>query len=277
MQMYALATIPLIKNLNDNITQIWYADDACATGKIARLRRWWNLLSTEGAKFSYFVNPTKSWLITKPEHLSSANTSFADSGVQITSDGRPYLGAPIGSPAFMESYVSDKVSLWVRELELLTTIAHSQPHAVYAALTHGLTSRWTFLMRKTPDIGHLFQPLEDIIRRKLIPSITGQSPPNDLVRDLLALPSRLGGIALANPIVISAAEFSSCQICGPLKLAILNCNFEYSEEISSEQLIAKKSVYKSKQAILSDIADSLKRPCLPLYGEQWTLLRKRSL
>ena len=135
----------------------------------------------------------------------------------------------------------------------------------------------TFLMHTTPDIGHLLQPLEDIIRRKLIPSITGQSPPNDLVRDLLALPSRLGGIALANPIVISAAEFSSCQICGPLKLAILNCNFEYSEEISSEQLIAKKSVYKSKQAILSDIADSLKRPCLPLYGEQWTLLRKRSL
>ncbi len=54
MQMYALATIPLIKNLNDNfndITQIWYADDACATGRITRLRRWWNLLSTEGAKF----------------------------------------------------------------------------------------------------------------------------------------------------------------------------------------------------------------------------------
>ena len=42
MSMYALATIPLIKRLKNNSKQIWYADDAAATGKLADLRMWWD-------------------------------------------------------------------------------------------------------------------------------------------------------------------------------------------------------------------------------------------
>ena len=44
MPMYAVATIPLIKKLNyrlGDVSQVWYADDASATGKIDRLREWW--------------------------------------------------------------------------------------------------------------------------------------------------------------------------------------------------------------------------------------------
>ena len=37
MPMYALATIPLLKRLPGDIKQIWYADDACACGKLGRL------------------------------------------------------------------------------------------------------------------------------------------------------------------------------------------------------------------------------------------------
>jgi hypothetical protein len=50
----------------------------------------------------------------------------------------------------------------------LCDIAVSQPHAAYAAFTHGLIHRWTFLsrIRTVNGIGQLFQPLEDIIRMK---------------------------------------------------------------------------------------------------------------
>ena len=49
-----------------------------------------------------------------------------------------------------------------------------------------------------PGIGPNLLPLESIIRTKLTPALTGRPPPNDLDRDL-ALPARLGDVALVNP------------------------------------------------------------------------------
>ncbi len=49
MPMYAIATLPLIKRLNQNAAnQVWYADDATAVGKIATLREWWDQITTDG-------------------------------------------------------------------------------------------------------------------------------------------------------------------------------------------------------------------------------------
>ena len=150
------------------------------------------------------ANATKTWLVTKGKHLATATASFANTGVQATSDGRPYLGAAFGTEDFVISHVKDKVAKWMKELDSLATIALTQPHAAHAAFTHGLSSKWSYLTRTIQGIGTLLQPLETIIRSKLIPALTGQPPPNDEVRDLLALPARLGGIALTNP--TSAAD-----------------------------------------------------------------------
>ena len=40
MPMYAIAMIPLIFRLTESITQVWYADDACACGRLSDLRLW---------------------------------------------------------------------------------------------------------------------------------------------------------------------------------------------------------------------------------------------
>ena len=56
MPMYALATIPLIKNLKTKVpevNQIWYADDASGSGKISKLRDWWDHLNTIGPNYGY--------------------------------------------------------------------------------------------------------------------------------------------------------------------------------------------------------------------------------
>ncbi len=57
--MYALATIPLIKKLEGNYKQIWYADDAAAVGKITELRKWWDKLTTAGPVYGYFPKASK--------------------------------------------------------------------------------------------------------------------------------------------------------------------------------------------------------------------------
>ena len=62
MPMYALATIPLIKKLEGDSTQVWYADDAAAAGKITAR---WDKLINSGPSFGYFPNASKSWLVTK--------------------------------------------------------------------------------------------------------------------------------------------------------------------------------------------------------------------
>jgi len=40
---------------------------------------------------------SKRQLVVKQEHLEHAQDIFADTGIQITSTGRPYLGAAFGS------------------------------------------------------------------------------------------------------------------------------------------------------------------------------------
>ena len=115
MPFYAIATIPIIKKLHstfNDVSQVWYADDASAAGKVDALRQWWDLLSSLGPKFGYFPNASKTWLITKSEHLASiASATFAGSGVQVTPAGRPYLGAAIGTSEFVHSYVESKVAM----------------------------------------------------------------------------------------------------------------------------------------------------------------------
>ena len=144
MPMYALATIPLIKKLQchlADVSQVWYADDASAAGKIDKLGEWWSQLSTQGPKYGYFANATKTWLVTKVKHLATATASFADTGVQVTSGARPYLGAAFGTEEFVTSHVKEKVAKWMKELDSLVTIVLSQPHAAHAAFTHGLSSK----------------------------------------------------------------------------------------------------------------------------------------
>ena len=76
-------------------------------------------------------------------------------------------------------------------LQVLSTIALSQPHAAFAAFCHRLSSKWTFLSRTTDGLEQNLQLLEDILRKGLLQSISGRSV-SDVERDLVDLPARLG-------------------------------------------------------------------------------------
>ena len=243
MAMYAIAITPLINHLEDeSVKQIWYADDATACGKISNLRTWWDQITNKGPDYGYFPNATKTWLVVKEEKLEEAQNTFQGTNVAITSEGRKLLGAALGTPSFIDIYVQQKVTEWTQEVEQLSNIAISQPHAAYSAFTHGLISKWTYLSRTVPDIENHMKPLEEAIRQKLLPSITGQNAFNDLDRQLLALPVRHGGLGIIDPSKRSDLHHSACErITAPLVELILNQSKSYSPQVRTTQQRAKNN------------------------------------
>ena len=70
---------------------------------------------------------------------------------------------------------------------------------------------------ETLSSAELLQLLESAIQSQFIPAITGQAPPGKQVRELLALPVRLGGLGPQNPINMAKEQHTaSQQICAPL-------------------------------------------------------------
>ena len=258
MPMYGLATIPLIRRLDGLCKQIWYADDSAAIGTVEQLHAWWNRLAAEGPAFGYFPNPSKTWLVTKQRHFDEASNMFAGSGVNVTLDGRPYLGAVIGSQEYVEEYVSSKVREWSSSINILSDIAKSQPHAAFSALTHGLLSKWTYLSHVVPDISHLLVPLDDVLRTNLIPAITGRPPPNDLECDLFGLPARHGGLGIHIPSKNADRELQSSEkVTLTLKDHILDQDREYGYDIINDQLLNKANVSKDNKKRNQQEADSI--------------------
>ena len=258
MAMYGLATIPLIRKLDGHCKQVWYADDSAAIGPVDRVKHWWDTLVSEGPKYGYYPNSSKTWLIVKESHLANAYAAFANTGVNITAEGRPYLGAAIGTKDYVEEYMGRKVGQWVSMIEKLSSIASSQPHAAYSALTHGLLGKWTYLTRVTPNISHLLQPLDDCLRSKLIPVLTGRPPPNDTDLSLYSLPARLGGLGI--PILSAKADKdlqSSLFVCKPLLEGIISQDHTYRLEMLSTQLENKRTVRSSNNIENTRIADEL--------------------
>ena len=59
--------------------------------------------------------------------MENATQAFADTGIQITTEGKHHLGAAIGSPMSMS--VTKSMNGW------LAHVTTSQPHAAYAAFS----------------------------------------------------------------------------------------------------------------------------------------------
>ena len=108
----------------------------------------------------------------------------------------------------METFAESKVACWSSLVTNLADIATTQPHAAYSALNHGLSSKWTYMCRTTPNMSHLLTPLEDVLRKNLIPSLTGNPPPNDTERTLFALPAREGGLGIRIPSKQATYEYN---------------------------------------------------------------------
>ena len=173
---------------------------------------------------SYFPNGSKTYVLTKSHQVEAAKEVFKDTGIVISTEGKRYLVGALGTSSFICQYVERNVECWVNEVEKLSRFAQTQIHAAYSAFTHGLSSKWNYLLRVT-DWGknQLDGILEKAIQTCFIPALTGQPPPGEDTREMLALPARLGGLGLLNPLASAPEQqAASQQISTPLVNRIIN-------------------------------------------------------
>ena len=116
-----------------------------------------------GPYLGYYANESKSWLIIKGEYIEIANETLQDYNIKITTNGHCHLGAVVGSNEDKEEFVIAKVSEWVKQLEVLTKFAYTEPHAAVSNFIHGLRHWYTCFMRTIHGMSHLLKALDDAI------------------------------------------------------------------------------------------------------------------
>jgi hypothetical protein len=210
----------LIDHLDSiNTQQVWYADDSASGGDIVQLKKWWDKLCDLGPKFGYFPNEKKTKLLVKPGHYSRASEIFKNSNIEITSDGVDYLGGAIGSADYIHSALRRRVEAWCEQISYLAKISLAEPHAAFAAFTHGVSAGWQYFARVTnissvTTSKQLLDQLEECLCQLLIPTFTGRANLSTPFRNLLSLPFRFGGMNLSNPSQHLPQLYSlSSQIC----------------------------------------------------------------
>ena len=270
MAMYALALVPLAKELLPLCRQIWYADDASGCDDFVRLRKWYDALCAKGPLYGYHPSPKKCILVVKPERLAAASFHFKgtgvvistegskDTGVEINTQGTRHLGAAVGTHSFKNYFVSNKVSSWVDSVKSLSIIAATEPHAAFSAFTHALQCQWTFLSRTMPGIAELFAPLECAIRTHFLKALLKKDV-NDIERDMLALPARLGGLGIPSPCDgAQTSHINSLYISAPIVKLILRQEAELDarallDEIKTLRYIVDKQAEESSKLKLHEV------------------------
>ena len=216
MAKYALGTRGLINSLATEIEleeamQVWFADDSTSGGSIQGVKKWWDHLKEIGPKYGYYPKPSKTHIIVKDtSDLEQVQEIFGSEGIKITTEGQRHIGAALGSEQFKGEFVKKKVANWMKDIEELAKIAEEEPQSAFSAFNTAIVHRWTFLQRTIGDISEYFQPLEDVIREKLIPALVGRQV-SDLEREMLSLPYRFGGMGIQNPVETSDREYNTSR------------------------------------------------------------------
>ena len=107
-------------------------------------------------------------------------------------------------------------------------------------------------MRTIPYISECLQPLEETIQNDLIPSLFKRNV-SDSLRELLALPARLGGMGIINPTKVSDDEYrNSRKLTQPLTNLIIKQNvldeIDHVEIDQDKVVKVKKEISKEREA-----------------------------
>ena len=185
-------------------------------------------------------------IIVKKKKLEEAQALFRNSGVKVTTDANRYLGSAFGSKASLQDMLRREVRNWLGTMKKLSDIANIQPHAAFAAFVHGICNQWSYLIRNTPDPEDLLYPFEEAIVRDFLPALIGREV-TDEVRELLALPARLGGLDISIPTRKSRDEYDTSKtVTQPLVAAIIKKDSNYDAWVEAEQKKAKNKLRQQK-------------------------------
>ena len=133
----------------------------------------------------------------KQDQLENAEKIFQGTGVNITVEGKKYLGGFVGTEEGKTTYVNeDLLKCWSHDLKELAKIARSEPQAAYSAFTSGFKHKMTYFMRTIPNIENEMADFDKIIDQELLPAITEGHNFSADERLLISLPVRMGGLGI---------------------------------------------------------------------------------
>ena len=264
MLMYGVALMPLVRDLKSlqDYIQSWYADDAAVLGEMLKVKSWLDRLVTDGPKFGYFPEPSKSYLIVHKDFIDQAQLLFGDTGVHIV-EGRRFLGGFIGSKDSSSEYLQQKIIDWSDSVEKLGTAAVSQPQAAFAALSKSLQCEWNYLQRVHEMESDAFTQIETQIKEQFLPKLFGNSAINEVQRDLFSLPAKQGGLGIRKPNSQSrSAYYTSVRATGHIQSSLKGeCDYNWNKN-DSEIKTARRE-HTKKQAVVDDQCLASVLPLLP--------------
>jgi hypothetical protein len=78
------------------------------------------------------------------------------------------------------------------------------------------------LHRVIPDIGNLFVPIEEALNKHFFPALAGKVDISEILRELFALPVKVAGMAIPNPITSAEINYrdSTLLVCSHLIRAL---------------------------------------------------------
>ena len=215
MLLYAIGLLPLIRSLDDlKRVQSWYADDSACVAQLSDLQSWFKKLSDMGPKYGYFPEARKSVLVVGEKDFSLAEEVIGSLGVKIVT-GHRFLGGFVGSSELRNEYVKTKIDTWIKSIGILSEVAVSQPQAAYTALSQSVQFEWSFLSTVISNCDFVFESIVDEINKHFWPSVFGSNV-SELEKSLFALPIKMGGLGVRNPVDQASRAFqcsrSSCDV-----------------------------------------------------------------
>ena len=76
-------------------------------------------MQESGPKFGYFPNAVKTHLLVKPEKYEEAKVVFGDTAIQLSCEGKCYLGGAIGTDEYVKRFFRSKVEHGSKKLKRL--------------------------------------------------------------------------------------------------------------------------------------------------------------
>ena len=208
MCFYAVTVLPLIRKLKSaERTQTWFADDSACVGSSESVKDWFLELKSEGPKYGYFPESSKSVLVVDESLKDKTDSLFGDVGIKIVS----FLGGFVGGCDERDMYVKSKVNDWIKCIRELARIAKSQPQAAYAALVKSIQHEWDFLQRVVSVSPDCFDDLKQAISDDFWPSLFGNVVTTNEA-ELFFLPTRMGGMGVRDPTSIAELSVKASRI-----------------------------------------------------------------
>ncbi len=152
---------------------------------------------------------------------------------KITSSGHRYLGSYIGTEEGKTQFVEEKIKEWITDIQDLSEIAKREPQLAYSAYVYGLSKRWNYLCRTTPNISQQLKKLEYTVQDCFLPAILNRMfSCTDEMRNIFALPCRYGGLSIYNMSETCDKEYEfSKSVTMDLTNAIYQQSPEYREDL----------------------------------------------